>query len=255
MRPTLTPPCAAALSVPLTGTAACVPLFACKLHRASAPGLGPEPQSTPVNPPLTTSSTHLTASTSRYLSRSFSTGGPLQRRISLSGMSPTTSTSPNALACTTGNKGGQARQAHTPLGPVLAQLPRVQVLCHSAVPVASAPTCALPAADLAQGVGVPVVHHVETAVHVHADRAAACSTNTPLWWVNACVLADWPSAGRLCPTTVVDCCVYAATLWRMIRGCSMQAAASKGGGTLLLLLLAHSCAAASSRPGLVQASQ
>jgi hypothetical protein len=32
------------------------------------------------------------------------------------------------------------------------------------------------AADLAQGVGVTIVHHVKATVHVHADRTPACST-------------------------------------------------------------------------------
>ena len=49
--------------------------------------------------PSITSSTHFTDSTIVLRSASFITGGPLAIRISLSGMRPSTSSSPSALAC------------------------------------------------------------------------------------------------------------------------------------------------------------
>jgi hypothetical protein len=49
--------------------------------------------------PVMTWSTHFTEATSANRSSSFNTGGPLHRKISESGMRPTTSWSPSDLAC------------------------------------------------------------------------------------------------------------------------------------------------------------
>ena len=73
---------------------------------------------------------------------SFMTGGPLQRMISASGMSPTTSSSPRALAY-----GRRDRYQHV-----------FRIRCTY----------------LAECIGMAVMHHVKATVHVHADWAPLC---------------------------------------------------------------------------------